>query len=245
MDAGATPAADAAQPEPEPYPPTPSAPPPAWQTDRVAQAPARRFPWRTVAIGVAFLVAVAGMGVLYFDDTNNQATIRTLTTQNESLTGQNQLVNDQLKQTQANLTATLGELADTKAALAHPHLTIWNVPQTIKDANWYLAGGVPDTFTYHLNATSTGPMSVSILTLEEWAKAIECVDYSGSTTNYCMHHSGTVMSWLNVTSVSYDFHLGEGCADYLAVFTAASAVTVTPDVAVTYNPAGSSTGACA
>ena len=150
-----------------------------------------------------------------------------------------------MSKTQSNLTATLGELSDTKAALAHPHLTIWNVPQTIKDSSWYLAGGVPDTFTYHLDATSTGPMSVSIITLEQWAKAIECVDYGGSSTHYCMHHSGTVMSWQNVTSVSYDFHLGEGCADYLAVFTAASAVTVTPNVSVTYNPASTTTGACA
>jgi cell division protein FtsB len=243
MDPEATPAAEVDRPAAEPYPPPPSAPPTSWQTER-PQSPARRFPWRTVAVGVGFLVAVTGMGLLYFDDTANQATIRSLTTQNESLTGRNQILTDQLKQTQTNLTATLGELADTKAALAHPHLTIWNVPQDLKDSTWLLAGGIPDTFTYHLVATSTGPMSVSILTFDEWAKAVECIDYSGSTANYCMHHSGTVMSWLSVTSVNYDFHLSEGCADYLSVFTSAAAVTVTPNVSVTYNPASSSTGAC-
>jgi hypothetical protein len=212
---------------------------------RPGQSQGRRFRWRTLALGVAVVLAVVGMGLVYVDDTNNQAAVRSLTTQNESLTGRNQNLTDQLNKTQTTLTATLGELSDTKAALAHPHLTIWNVPQTIKDSSWYLAGGVPDTFTYHLVATSTGPVSVSILTLEQWAKANECVDYGRGSTHWCMHHSGTVMSWLDVTSVNYDFHLAEGCADYLSVFTAASAVTVTPDVSVTYNPAASTTGACA
>jgi hypothetical protein len=88
-------------------------------------------------------------------------------------------------------------------------------------------------------------MSVSILTLEQWSKAIECVDFRGGTVHYCMHHSGTVMSWQSVTSVNYDFHLAEGCADYLSVFTSASSITVTPKVSVTYNPAASATGSCA
>jgi hypothetical protein len=60
-----------------------------------------------------------------------------------------------------------------------------------------------------------------------------------------MHHRGTVKSWLSVTSVNYDFHEAEGCADYLAVFTSSQTVTVTPNVSVTYNPANHSTGACA
>ena len=132
------------------------------------------------------------------------------------------------------------------AELAHPRLVLWNFPQQIKDNTWYLAGGVPDTFTYHLQATSNGPMLVSILTLEDFAKALQCVDFGGGVTNYCMHHSGTPANgWLNVTSVNYDFHLAEGCADYVVVFTAPSAVTVTPNVSVTYNPATSLTGACA
>ncbi|HEY1419177.1 MAG TPA: hypothetical protein VGG90_00540 [Candidatus Dormibacteraeota bacterium] len=232
--------------------PAPAAysPPPS---PRRAQAP--RPPWTsyfegrerrlwTVALAAALLVAVAGLGVLYSDDTSNQAAIRSLTTQNESLTGRNQNLTDQLKSTSTNLTATLGELAKTKAELAHPQLTIWNVAQPINGSKWYLAGGIPDTFTYHLQATSTGPMSVSILTLEQWAAAIQCIDNGVGTTNYCMHHSGVVISFLNVTTVNYDFHEAEGCADYLSVFTSGSTVTVTPNVSVTYNPATSTTGAC-
>ena len=216
-------------------------PPSAWLP--MPESRARR--WWTVALAAALLFTVFGVGVLYVDDSNNQAAVRSLTTQNESLTGRTQILEDQLKTTQTNLSATLGELAKTKAQLEHPHLTIWNVPQQLKGSSWYLAGGIPDTFTYHLQATSTGPMSVSILTLEQWARANACVDPGGGSTNYCMHHSGTVLSWLSVTSVNYDFHLAEGCADYIAVFTSASSITVTPNVSVTYNPASSATGACA
>ena len=222
-------------------------PPPVVRPARSAWAPrveSRERRWWTIALAATLLVSAIGIGLLYADDTGNQATIRSLTTQNESLTGRNQILQDQLNTSQANLTATLGELAKTKADLEHPTLTIWNTPQQIKGSSWYLAGGIPDTFTYHLRATSTGPMSVSILTLEQWAAANGCVDAGRGTTNYCMHHSGAVVSWLSVTSVSYDFHLAEGCADYVAVFTSASSITVRPNVSVTYNPASSATGAC-
>jgi len=201
--------------------------------------------WWSIALGAAVLLSAGGVGLLYLDDTNNQAAIHSLTTANESLSGRNQNLSDQLNKVQTNLTATLGELATTQAELDHPHLTIWNVPQSLGGPSYYLAGGIPDTFTYHLMATSTGPMWVSILTLEQWAKAIECVDNGVAVTHYCMHHSGAFMTWENVTSVNYDFHLAEGCADYMSVFTAASTVTVTPNVSVTYNPASSTTGACA
>ncbi len=244
MDQITEPLDDTSLQPPETYAPAPArrrpSGPPAWLP--ALQLTERR--WWTVALAGSLLITAFGIGLLYVDDSNNQASIRTLTTQNESLTGRTQILQDQLKTTQTNLTATLGQLAQTKAELEHPQLTIWNSPQALKGPTWYLAGGIPDTFTYHLKATSTGPMSVSILTLEQWAAAIQCVDPNGGTVNYCMHHSGVVLSWLSVTSVNYDFHLAEGCADYLAVFTSASSITVTPNVSVTYNPATSTTGTC-
>ena len=88
-------------------------------------------------------------------------------------------------------------------------------------------------------------MSVSILTLEQWVKASECVDNGVGQTHYCMHHNGVVRSWLGVTSVDYDFHDAEGCADYVAVITSATKVTVQPNVGVTYNPASKATEATA
>ena len=239
----------AAPAEHETVPTEPYSPPPA---RRKLRAPAwsslgasneRR--WWTVALTATLLVSATGIGLLYADNSSNQATIRSLTTQNESLTGRNQILKDQLNTTTMNLTATLGELAQAKADLEHPTVTTWTVSQVINGGDWYLAASVPDTFTFHLKATSTGPMSVSILTIEQWASAINCVDSGRANTNWCMHHSGAAVSWLGVKSVNYDFHLAEGCADYIAVFTAATKVTVRPNVSVTYNPARSATGSCA
>lgn len=227
----------------EPYRPAAARPrlrAPAW----TALAASRERRWWTIALTATLLISALGIGLLYVDDSNNQATIRSLTTQNESLTGRNQILQDQLNATTTNLNATLGELAQTKAELAHPTLTTWTVSQVINGGDWYLAASVPDTFTFHLKATSTGPMSASILTIEQWTAAINCVDSGRGNTNWCMHHSGAVVSWLGVTSVNYDFHLAEGCADYISVFTAATKVTIRPNVSVTYNPASSATGAC-
>ena len=219
--------------------------PPAARQVSTSLFRSRERRWWATALTSTILISVIAIGFLYVDDSSNQSSVRTLTTQNESLTGRNLILQGQLDKTQANLTATLGELAQTKADLEHPHLVISNAPINIKDRTWYLAGNVPDTFTLHLQATSTGPMSVSILTLEQWAKAVQCITSGAGYANYCMHYSGAVMSWLSVTSVNNDFHLAEGCADYVTVFTAASAVTVTPNISVTYNPAPKPTGVCA
>jgi len=197
------------------------------------------------AVVATVVVAATAIGMLYADDSRNQSSLRSLQTSNESLTGRNLILNDQLKATQTNLTATLGELAKTKAQLAHPQLTTWNAPVQIKDNMTYYASPIPDTFTLHLQATATGAMSVSILTLNQFVAARGCVNPGGGSTDYCMHHSGDVLSWIGQTSINYDFHDAEGCADYLAVFTAPSAVTLTPNISVTYNPASKPTGVCA
>src|SRR3979409_392944 len=93
-----------------PSPPSRSTPPRAW-IPRIAIPQRRYWPF---ALAGALLVAVAGIGLLYADDPNNQATIRALTLHNESLTGRNLTLEDQLKATQTNLTATLCELHTTK-----------------------------------------------------------------------------------------------------------------------------------
>jgi len=188
---------------------------------------------------VALVVTLGGFGLLYNDDLSWQRQTHDLARKNAALSAQ-------LLTSQTSLSDTQKQVATLQAQLQHPHLGIWNVQQRINGPDYYLAGGVPDTFTYHLSATSTGAMSVSILTFEQFASAIECVDNGAGPTNWCMHHSskGTVKSWLNVTSVNYDFHDAEGCANYLVVFTAANPVTVAPDISVTYNPASSFTGDC-
>jgi hypothetical protein len=199
----------------------------------------------TAALAAALLITAGGLGILYVDDTNYQNADRALTLQNEELTGKSQNLQTALATTQIKLTASQNQVSDLTAELAHPTLGIWNVPQAISGSSYYLAAGVPDTFTYHLKLTSNGPMSVSILSISQFGDAVKCVENRGGSTNYCMHHSGSAIGWLGVTSVNYDFHEAEGCAAYLAVITAASPVTVTPDVSATYNPASAATGTCA
>ena len=236
-------------PEPPPPPvfdatPWPVAPRPAPRPVRVSRPWGPRL-W-TATLAAALLLTAGGLAFLYADDMNSQNAVNQLNSQNQALKSQVKQAQAQLLTTQTNLTATLGELATVRAELEHPNLTIWNVPQEINGPDYYLAGGAPDTFTYHLQASSTGPMSVSILTLRDFVRAIDCVQAGGGSTHYCMHHSGTPFTtWPDVTSVSYDFHAAEGCAGYVVVFTSAGDVTVKPNVSVTYNPASTSTGDCA
>ncbi|GAC1476545.1 MAG: hypothetical protein PVSMB3_20110 [Candidatus Dormibacteraceae bacterium] len=199
----------------------------------------------TAAVAGALLVSAAGLGLLYIDDSNNQATIRALNTKNQSLTGRTQNLEDQLAVVQNKLNASQAQVDTLSAELKHPTLGVWNVPQTIHNSNEFLSATVPDTFTYHLKLKSSGPMSVSILSTSQFKDAINCVSFSRGNTNWCMHHVGAAYGALGVTSVDYDFNLATGCAAYLTVITAAGQVTITPDVTVTYNPASGPTGSCA
>src|SRR5213595_3872443 len=86
-------------PQPSPPPPAPrsSSRPSAW----VPLFQLRERRWWTIALAATLLVTAFGIGVLYIDDSNNQASIRSMTTQNEALTGRNQIIQDQLNKTQA------------------------------------------------------------------------------------------------------------------------------------------------
>jgi hypothetical protein len=206
--------------------------------------PRERRRW-TAALAAALLVTASGLGLLYLDDTNNQSTINSLTIANESLTGRSQNLQAALTITHNELTASQAQVDNLSAELKHPTLGIWNVPEQLHNSSEYLSSTVPDTFTYHLKLTSSGPMSVSILSTTQFKDAVLCVNNGRGNTNWCMHHSGSVYGSLSVTSVNYDFTLAEGCAAYLVVITSDRAITVTPDVSATYNPASAATGACA
>ena len=215
---------------------------PAWAM--LMQSRERRL-W-TLALAVTVLVGATAVGLLYADDASKQSTIRSLQTSNESVTGRNLILQDQLQKTQANLTATLQELANTKAQLDHPTVGTWTKPQTIPNNMTYLASGVPDAFTLHLQLTSSAPIDVSIESVEAFASGVDCVRNGQASTDWCMHRQqGIDVSWLGKTSINYDFHKAEGCADYVVVVTAPSPATVTPNVSVTYNPASAPTGTCA
>lgn len=205
--------------------------------------PRERRRW-TAALAAALLVTALGVGLLYVDDTNNQSTINSLTIANESLTGRSQNLQAALTITHGQLTESQAQVDSLSAELKHPTLGIWNVPMQIHDRTEYLSSTVPDTFTYHLKLTSNGPMSVSILSTTQFKDAILCVNSGRGDTNWCMHHSGATHGFIGVTSVNYDFILAEGCAAYLVVITSDRAITVTPDVSATYNPAAAATGSC-
>jgi hypothetical protein len=201
--------------------------------------------WWTAFLTLAVLVTAGGLALMYRDDLSFQSKSRDLTTQNQSLQGQNLRLQDQVTAIQGSLSTAQSDLTDVRAQLAHPHLGIWNVGQSLQGPSYYLAAGVPDTFTYHLRLKSTGGMNVSILSFDQFSVAVKCIENGAGDTNWCMHHSGAANSWLGVTSVSYDFHLAEGCAAYMVVITSPGKVTVTPDVSVTYSPAPHATGTCA
>ena len=222
-------------------------PPAASTTARSSWAqagiPRERRLW-TAALAGALLVSAAGLGLLYVDDTNNQAAIRSLNTANQSLTGRTQNLQDQLTITQGKLTVSQAQVDSLSTELKHPTLGVWNVPMTIHTSSEFLSATVPDTFTYHLKLKSSGPMSVSILSTSQFRDAIRCVDNGRGPTNWCMHHVGSAYGTLDVSAVDHDFILAQGCAAYLTVITANGQVTVTPDVSVTYNPASAATGSC-
>jgi hypothetical protein len=201
--------------------------------------------WWTAALAFAVLVTGGGLALLYNDDRGYQNQARSLTSDNESLQGQILGIQGELTSTKGSLSTAQSDLAAVRAQLAHPHLGIWNVRQTLQGPTYYLAAGVPDTFTYHLRLKSTGAMNVSILSFDQFSSAVKCIENGAGDTNWCMHHSGSAYGTLGVTSVTYDFHQAEGCAAYLVVITAPSKVTITPDVSVTYNPASRATGTCA
>ena len=243
MEITTPPTEEAALPAAEVYSPPFETPQVRSSWASVSLAPSRRF-W-TATLAAALLLTVVGVGLLYLDDTNNQATIRSLTTANQSLTGRTQNLQDQLTVTQGKLTASQGQVDSLTAELKHPTLGVWNVPMSLHNGTEYISSTVPDTFTLHLKLKSSGLMSVSILSTSQFKDAILCVYNGRGNTDWCMHHSTSAFGRLGVTSVDYDFTLAQGCAAYLVVITAAGPVTVTPDVSVTYNPAATATGACA
>ncbi len=124
--------------------------------------------------------------------------------------------------------------------LQHPSVELWNScggPCTMTSNGWR-AGTVPDTFDYYVSFNATVPVAVYFLTLSQYVQFTSC----GRPT--CV--SGTFSTIQATTSVSNSiFTLAEGCASYVAVYQSTQAGVMYPNVRATYNPASSTTGACA
>jgi hypothetical protein len=105
--------------------------------------------------------------------------------------------------------------------------------------NGWREGSVPDTFDYFVSFTSTVNVTVYFFTMGQFVQFSVC---NGDIT--CI--SGSYDSISASTSVPTTiFTLGEGCADYLAIYVASSSGTMYPNVGVTQHSANSATGYCA
>ena len=153
--------------------------------------------------------------------------------------------------------------ADANALNPPPgaNFTTWNVSTTVAPG-YYLLGTVPDTFTYHFNFTSDKEVEWAILSFDQLRQLNQCPNdgrsWTDSVTGAIWTHAAGCL-WqiagpfsdhlLSGTSAAFDFHLAEGCADYVSIiiplFAGGGVVTITPNVSVTFQPADHATGVCA
>ncbi|OLB69629.1 hypothetical protein AUI06_08475 [archaeon 13_2_20CM_2_52_21] len=154
---------------------------------------------------------------------------------------------------------------------ARPTLTEWGCSGSCQmsggntwpmDSAGARIGGVPDTFTYSPAYRATVSVGIFYLTLDQYVQFANCSNnanapariscvtgtyYDVPQTTYLVHFSSVYACTPGATSCqffSYDFHLAEGCASYLAVFFSTQTGTINPDQSITYNPASAGTGAC-
>jgi hypothetical protein len=208
--------------------------------------PLRHLPWiiPTALLALTVLAGSAGLYILYQHDRQvaRERDARALEVRQLQRDVHSQSGDIQSLRSRVSALETQNSSLQDKAA--HPHVVIWNVAQRVSGSADYLAGGVPDTFTYHLKLSSNAPISVGILSFAEFANATDCVRRGLGSTHDCMQRAPG-QHWKEITTLDVDFHDAEGCAAYVSIITAAAPATVTPDVSVTYNPAPRATGTCA
>ena len=145
---------------------------------------------------------------------------------------QSQAYQTQLRELQDAVDAAVGDLD-------HPSFSLWNAcdpspPGCPLTPGHEYVGGVPDTFTYHVNFRATVPVTVWIMDVN---------DFICWETRTCDWHAAA--GWENRTSLKDAvFHDAEGCAGYMAVFYSEESGVFYPDIRVTRNPASESTGTC-
>ena len=174
--------------------------------------------------------------------------------QNEANAYHTQLQNSQAKSSQLQSQITQlesqntyleGQVQSLNLQANHPTLTIWTScggPCTLSATSW-LAGGVPDTFTYYASFTANYPVGAYILSLPQYVQFATCPSATTGGQITCV--SGVYYYQPPTTSLNSVFHLAEGCAGYVAVYYSNASAVMYPNVSVTYNPASSLTGACA
>jgi hypothetical protein len=174
-------------------------------------------------------------------------------TQGQSLQSQVNGLQTQLDNLQAQNNYLSTQVQQLKLQSTSPTLSLWGCasPCQTSSANaWSMSvgswreGGVPDTFTYLPQYSSTVPVGMYLLTLQQYVQFYNCPYTTDATTRItCV--SGTYTYFSSTTSLNGIFHLAEGCASYVAIYYSTQSGTIYPNVQVTYNPASSSTGVCA
>ena len=165
---------------------------------------------------------------------------------------QNQGLHSQLDDLQAQNNYLSVQIQKLNLQAAGPTLSLWGcaAPCQTSSANaWSMSvggwreGGVPDTFTYLPQYTSTVAVGVYFLTLQQYVQFYDCPYTTDATTRItCI--SGAYNYYSPTTSLNGVFHLAEGCASYLAIYYSTQSGTLYPNVQVTYTPASSLTGVC-
>ncbi len=173
-------------------------------------------------------------------------------TQGQGLQTQINGLQFQLDNLQAQNNYLSTQVQQLKLELASPTLSLWGCapPCQTSSANaWSMSsggwreGGIPDTFTYLPQYTSTVPVGMYFLTLQQYVQFYNCPYATDATTRItCV--SGTYNYYSPTTSLNGIFHLAEGCASYVAIYYSTQSGTIYPNVQVTYNP-GPSSGVCA
>jgi len=107
---------------------------------------------------------------------------------------------------------------------------------SLSPSSWY-AETVPDTFVFNVHFTSTVPVTVYFLGIQQLVQFYKCSSIS------CV--SGSFQSFPASTSLSEKFTLAEGCGGYVAIFESSASGYISPDVSMTYDPSPSPTGICA
>jgi len=109
-------------------------------------------------------------------------------------------------------------------------------------ANGWREGSVPDTFDYYVSFTSTVNVTVYFFTMGQFVQYSVCNGDVSCVSGYY----NSIPATANLPKYTL-FTLGEGCADYLAIYVASGTGVMRPDVGVS-RPAvspGGPTGYCA
>ena len=202
---------------------------------------------RRLSILFVFIIALAAgafLGVRHEEDhwkpLYNRATTEVAHWKSESAQWQADAKNwqESTDRYQTQLQAIQDKVTATVGNLNKPQFVLWNSCGSGPSAGCPLrpgheyVGGVPDTFTYYPSFHATVPVTLWIMTTDNFV----CWE-----THQCAWHG---WGWKNRTDVDGVFHSAEGCAGYLAVFYSNQTGTLYPSVSIERRPARHPTGAC-